>query len=87
MPRSHSRLRPDIALLDVVLLVIAGGADVLDSLTAEALGTRIVLTIDGLGRSDFDQCGAAHGVIRNKVAPEILVNCVRQIAESYCRSR
>ena len=76
------RLSPDIALVDIFMPDLSG-LDILAAVTSEHLSTRIVFLTEYAEDRDLIIAVArgAYGVIFKDAAPDLLVQCVRQVAE------
>jgi two-component system nitrate/nitrite response regulator NarL len=74
-------LSPDIALLDIFMPGLTG-LDILAAATSEHLPTRIVFLTASAEDRELIIAAArgAYGVILKEAAPEVLVQCLRQVA-------
>jgi DNA-binding NarL/FixJ family response regulator len=74
-------LSPDIALLDIFMPGLSG-LDILAAATSEHLSTRIVFLTASAEDRELIVAAArgAYGVILKEAAPEVLVQCLRQVA-------
>ncbi len=82
--RAIRRFLPDLALLDMNMPK-PNGLEVLKTVTAERLSTRIVF----LAASPSDReiitavAGGAFGIMLKESAPDALINCLRSVAAGY----
>jgi len=74
-------LLPDIALLDIFMPGVTG-LEILVAATSERLSTRIVFLTASAEDRDLIIAAAqgAYGVILKEAAPDVLVQCLRQVA-------
>jgi len=74
-------LLPDIALLDIFMPGVTG-LEILAAATSERLSTRIVFLTASAEDRDLIIAAArgAYGVILKEAAPDVLVQCLRQVA-------
>lgn len=74
-------LSPDIALLDIFMPGLTG-LDILAAATSEHLSTRIVFLTASAEDRELIIAAArgAYGVILKEAGPEVLVQCLRQVA-------
>ena len=72
---------PDIALLDIFMPGVTG-LEILAAATSERLSTRIVFLTASAEDRDLIIAAArgAYGVILKEAAPDVLVQCLRQVA-------
>jgi two-component system nitrate/nitrite response regulator NarL len=75
------KLLPDIALLDIFMPGVTG-LEILATATSERLSTRIVFLISSAEDRGVIVAAArgAYGVILKEAAPDVLVQCLRQVA-------
>jgi DNA-binding NarL/FixJ family response regulator len=75
-------LAPDIAVVDILMPGLSG-LEILGYLNSELLPTRIVFMTAALEDPELIKVAAqgAHGVVLKEAAPEVLVDCIRQVAE------
>jgi two-component system, NarL family, nitrate/nitrite response regulator NarL len=74
------KLVPDVALVDVSMPGLTG-PQILAFAHSENLSTRLVLFADEEHELAMAAAAGAHGVILKNVAPELLVQSLRQVAE------
>jgi two-component system, NarL family, nitrate/nitrite response regulator NarL len=74
-------LSPDIGLLDILMPGLSG-LDILADVTSEHLSTRIVFLTASAEDRELIIAAArgAYGVILKEAAPEVLVQCLREVA-------
>ena len=74
-------LRPDIAIIDISMPG-PNGSEILSIVNAEGGATRVIVFTKCLGDRELVMAAAAgaYGVIHNDMSVEILVQCLRQVA-------
>jgi two-component system, NarL family, nitrate/nitrite response regulator NarL len=74
-------LAPDIAVIDVLMPGLSG-LKILGYVNSELLPTRVVFMTAALEDRELIKVAAkgAHGVVLKEAAPEVLVDCIRQVA-------
>jgi two-component system nitrate/nitrite response regulator NarL len=74
-------LAPDIAVVDILMPRLSG-LEILDFVNSGALPTRVIFMTGSVEDRELIKAAAkgAHGVVLKEAAPEVLVDCIRQVA-------